>query len=388
MLIAVHIVPAISKESSGPSYSVPNLARSLLSNGVDCNLVAMDLYSACEYPPWIRLFPKGSGPIKLGCCPSMNRWLRMQARTGVIDILHNHGMWQVNSLYIGRISRPGLVRLSSPRGALSKWAMAHGSRFKKMFWYTLQKPCLRKMDCLHATCLEELGDIRRLGFSQPVTVIPNGIDLPSETLVKKVKKENILLFLGRIHPVKGVDNLLKAWAIIEHTFPKWKLVIAGSDHGYHEGAGYMASMIQLMHDLKIRNAEFVGEVTGERKKTSYLNADLFVLPTHSENFGVAAAEALAHSVPAIVTKGAPWSGLIENKAGWHIDIGVEPLVVALREAMAMTHQRRVEMGKNGRDWMKRDFSWTRIGQMMAQTYHWLLRPSELEKPSWVHNYHS
>ena len=118
--------------------------------------------------------------------------------------------------------------------------------------------------------------------------------------------------------------------------------------------------------------QFVGPVYGAAKDALLQNTDLFVLPTLNENFGIAVAEALASGVPAIVSKGAPWSGLETERAGWWIDHGVEPLVRALLEATDMSVAERSAMGTRGRQWMARDFGWDAIAQQMAATYGWVL----------------
>ena len=105
------------------------------------------------------------------------------------------------------------------------------------------------------------------------------------------------------------------------------------------------------------------------------------MPTLSENFALTVAESLAVGTPVISTKGAPWEGLKENECGWWIEHGIEPLVDAMREAMSMSPERRIEMGKNGRNWMLKDFSWKTIAQKMATVYQWLDEGGE--PPSYV-----
>ena len=133
--------------------------------------------------------------------------------------------------------------------------------------------------------------------------------------------------------------------------------------------------------LKLDRASFLGPVFGQRKWEAYQRADLFVLPTRSENFGVAVAESLACGTPAIATKGSPWEGLISNQCGWWIDHGPEPLAACLREAMLLPQEDLQSMGANGRRWMQSDFSWETVGQQMRATYDWLLGGGA--PPSWV-----
>jgi glycosyltransferase involved in cell wall biosynthesis len=185
-----------------------------------------------------------------------------------------------------------------------------------------------------------------------------------------------LLFLGRIHPVKGVDILLRAWHAVEHRFCDWELHIAGPDNG-----DYLTAMQALATQLRLERVIFLGPLFGEEKLRAYRAASLFVLPTHSENFGMTVAEALAAGTPVVVTKGAPWRGLEDQCAGWWIDIGVDPLAACLEQALAMPAKHLAEMGRNGREWMLRDYSWERIGAQFLATYGWLLDGGE--PPAWV-----
>jgi glycosyltransferase involved in cell wall biosynthesis len=252
---------------------------------------------------------------------------------------------------------------------------------KKVFWPLLQKPAFKNATCFHATAVSEYEDIRRLGFRQPVAIIPNGIDIPHLS-TKQPITQRTLLFLGRIHPKKGLDLLLPAWRAIQTRFPDWRLVIAGNDDGYYGKSGYMEEIHLLVSKLGIERIEFIGAVYGKSKLQTYQNANLFILPTYSENFGMTVAEALATGTPAIVTKGAPWEGLDTNDAGWWVDINVESLIACLEKALSCTPNQLDQMGMRGREWMANDFAWNQIGAQMASTYQWLLDKS-LPIPTWV-----
>lgn len=378
----IHIVPAITNEASGPSYSVVRLCESLIAQGRNLTLAAMDLAPMTSPPPFLKTFPLGAGPRRLGRSPAMRRWLDEQVQSKSVDLLHNHGMWQMNAVYPGWAARKGNLNLVvSPRGAFSEWAMTHGSLMKKVFWPVIQRPALEHAACFHATAESEYEDIRRLGFCQPVAIIPNGIDI-SALDAKTHNDFRTLLFLGRIHPKKGLDLLLPAWQQVQNRFPEWRMVIAGSDQGYFGESGYLNELKNLVQKLGLKRIEFVGELHGSEKTQAYHNAELFILPTYSENFGMTVAEALAAGTPAIVSKGAPWSGLAAQQAGWWIDVGSAPLVACLEDALSRSPADLEAMGVRGRSWMESDFSWEHIGTQMLDTYRWLLDKS-LPVPAWV-----
>lgn len=362
----LHTLPAFGIEASGPCYTVPKLCEALIASGVATTLAVLDWLPDIETPPYVQRFPLGWGPRRLGRSPAMARYLVESPRSAKAEIIHNHGLWMMPNVYAGWARKSGQCRLvGSPRGTLSQWALSHHRRRKRVFWWLLQAQALRRADAFHATSEEECADLRRLGFRQPVCVLPNGIDIPP--LVEKPSGgRRKLLYLGRVHKKKGLDLLLRAWATAEQRFPDWDLVIAGPDDG-----GYRAEYQALAAQLGLRRVHFPGPLYGEDKLSAYRQASLYVLPTHSENFAVTVAEALATGTPAIVTKGAPWSGLVENGAGWWIEIGVEPLVAALDSALALPEERLREMGGNGRAWMEEKFSWQIIATQMTEFYAWL-----------------
>lgn len=378
----VHVIPSIAEEASGPTYSVLHLCRSMIAQGHQLTLAALDWAPLPGKPSFLKTFPLAIGPRRLGRSPSMLRWLSERCTVGDVDIIHNHGMWQMNAIYPAWAARRADVQLMySPRGTFSKWAMGHGSFAKRLFWPLLQHPALRQATCFHATAVSEYEDIRRLGFRQPVAVIPNGIDVPPLP-VRKEGAQRTLLFLGRIHVVKGLDILLPAWREVEEQFPDWQLVIAGSDDGYHGSSGYLDRIRSEVQHLALQRVTFAGRIHGKEKLQAYRDADIFVLPSYSENFAITVAEALSLGTPAIVSKGAPWSALGENGAGWWVDIGVEPLTACLRAAMAHSREDLAAMGHRGRAWVQNALSWESIGARMSETYRWL-NDRSLPVPAWV-----
>jgi len=367
MIRSIHTTPSIAEEASGPSYSVVRLCESLISEGVDTTLAVLDWAPLASSPSYMRSFPMGVGPRRLGRSPSMRQWLERQASDGMVDLLHNHSLWMMPNVYPGQVAhRYNTPFVVSPRGTMSKWAMQSGLNVKKIFWPFVQRPALDAVTCFHATSISEYEDIRRLGFRQPVMIIPNGIDVP-DLHSKELKSQRTLLFLGRVHPVKGLDMLLPAWGAVQDRFPHWCLRIMGPDNG-----GYLANMKGLSDKLGLKRIEFCGPVYGDEKWQVYADADLFILPSYSENFGMAVAEALASGTPAIATKGTPWAGLESNNAGWWIDISVDSLVAWLEYALSCAFETVAKKGGHGREWMQREYSWRHITHMMAESYSWIL----------------
>ena len=368
----LHIIPSISEESSGPTYVVSRLCESVIAAGATLTLATLDWPPMPSHPHYLLVFPLGIGPRRLGRSPAMWRWLKAAVASGSVSIVHSHGMWQMCTLFPGWACRgQGTAKLvTSPHGAFSRWAFTSGSRAKRLFWPLLQHPALTATACFHATADAERSDIRRMGFAQPVAVIPIGIDIPAPW-PKVGTVPRTLLFLGRIHRVKGLDLLLAAWAVLQDRFPEWRLRIVGSDRGYFGSTGYEDELRLLATNMKLARLDFAGELCGLEKLAAYREAQLFVLPSRTENFGIAVAEALAADTPAVVSKAAPWQGLEANGCGWWVDLDKDALIDSLAKAMSLSPGELAKMGQLGREWMTRDFSWRRIGNMMAQTYAWL-----------------
>jgi len=372
----VHVVPHIDQEAAGPSYSVPRLCQSLAACGNEVELtsiaargeiagVVLDLH-----PQW---------PIlgRFAISTSLARALRHKAKT--VDVVHNHSLWSMVNVAAGWVVPGGRAKLvTSPRGTLSAYALSRSRWVKRVLW-PLQRRVLARADLLHATSEVELQEIRAKGFTAPVAVVPNGIDLPAMPPVRAQADTGTrtLLYLSRIHPIKGLDRLLHAWAQLQPHHPKWRLVIAGKGEATH-----VQEVQALAEKLGVLRVEFPGALYGEAKAAAYFGADLFVLPTHSENFGMVVAEALAHGCPAVVSRGAPWPGLETEGCGWWVDNSVPTLVAALDTAMQLPPGQLVAMGLCGRAWMERDFGWAAIGQKMDAAYRWLVAGGE--RPAFIY----
>lgn len=377
MIKSIHIVPSIHTEASGPSYSVPKLCEALAQQGetVELHVLAPTPESTSKS---YAVHGHHAWPVvqRLGISPSMHKALKQAAKEA--QIMHNHSLWMLPNIYpLLAIRNSGCRLVTSPRGTLSEYALNRSRWLKKLFWGLGQGDILKKSSCLHATSEMEYCEIRRKGVKAPVAIIPNGIETPGDRKKDKIEKQlRRLLFLGRIHPKKGIDVLIRAWAKIEKQFTDWELYILGPDND-----NYLYQMNTLARHLSIKRINFAGAVYGSAKSQAYWSADLFVLPSYSENFGMTVVEALAHGIPAIVSKGAPWQGLETHRCGWWIEIGEEPLIECLEEALTLSPEELAKRGALGRTWIERDFSWTRVGEMMHKTYLWLLGGGST--PDWV-----
>ena len=372
----VHVVPRIDRAAAGPSYSVPRLCESLAALGHD---VEISCLVAGKPVAGVRVDVHRQWPILEGFEISSSQPVALRRSAGLVDVVHNHSLWSMVNVASGWAVPGRRAKLvTSPRGTLSPWALQRSRYVKKLLW-PLQRRAVERADLLHATSEEEYGDIRALGFAAPVAIIPNGIDVPalrSANAEKREKSHRTLLFLSRIHPIKALDRLFGAWAELQQRHPDWRLVVAG-----HGEPAHVAEVHAMANELNLKRVSFPGPLYDAAKSTAFFDAKLFVLPTHTENFGVAVAEALAHGCPSVVSQGAPWSGLQENGCGWWVKNDVQTLTDTLGAAMSLPTATLAEMGAAGQRWMLRDFGWPEIGFRMAAAYSWLM--GQHEKPEWV-----
>ncbi len=368
-----HIIQGVHNPSAGPTYSVAKLADELRKLGDDTTLLTLGRTpKEWSYETPLKIYT-GMLERKTGVSLSLMQEIRKLSAESCI--LHGHGIWRVTNLFPLFISRDAPARIVySPRGTLSPWSMRYKALIKQPFWRLLQKPALERCHCFHATSSFEYENIRSVGLRGPIAIIPNGINFLDSTEDARRKKR--VVFLSRIDPVKGLDLLLPVWTEIASEFSDWELVIAGPL------AGAYANSIQLLaNEIRAPRVSFIGEVLGETKRSLLASASLFVLPSYSENFGIAVAEALAHGVPVITTTETPWIGLKQRQCGWCITPDQRALREALREALNLPLTVLHEMGRSGRDWMQQDYSWPHVAKMMRQTYEWLLKGTA--KPDFV-----
>jgi len=363
----IHAIPHVDEEASGPSYSTPRLCHALAERGHQVELFSLARGRAkalCKVVA--RTFPEGPKIARLGLSDAMRRGLAAAAKGA--DVLHSHSLWMMPNVYPAwAAARTGAPLVVSPRGALSPVALARSPRRKRLFWDVLQGPAVRQASLIHATSELEYRDVRAFGLAQPVAVIPNGVDVARDNAVgERPAGQRRLLYLGRLHPIKGLNQLLAAWADLRPRFPDWELRLVGPDEG-----GYGEALRREMAG-GLYGVRFVGAQYGADKRAEYAAAELFVLPSHSENFGMAVAEALAAGRPVVTTTGTPWAGLAEHGCGWRVAPTAEGLGAALAEAMALDREILDAMGARGRDWMARDFGWPRLGEAMETAYRWLL----------------
>lgn len=385
-LRAIHTVGSLLKSAGGPTRTVTALCQTVARLGVQVDLISQtwtyltDDENLIPPPDHVTTFlaPAYRLPWQGKLWSPAFRGLVDRAcnKQGAV-LLHDHGLWLPTNHSAAIVARSrGIPLIISPRGMLQPWALNHRALKKQLAWVLYQRRDLQSAQVLHATAPHEAENLRRIGLTQPIAVIPNGVDLPSGVEpLRWTEGHRLALFLSRVHPVKGLLNLVDAWGMVRPA--GWRMLIAGPDEDGHRAV--VEERIRaagLMADF-----EFVGPVDGERKAELYRKVHIFVLPSFTENFGVVVAEALAHGIPVVTTRGTPWSDLVSQDCGWWVETSPESLAEALRAATDLSDADRLAMGERGRTYVQR-YNWEAIAKDTLALYRWVL--GQGERPACVH----
>ena len=377
----LHIVANSSVSSGGEGLAALRYAESVALAGGTVMFMSKDVTTKDASEPF------GKGSFTRLAVPSRQlllhellaqyNFLRTLCRSGEVKLVHLHGMWTPFLAVAALVARQKSIPLViSPHGCLEPWALEYKKNKKKLALMTYQGVVLKTASMFIATAVQELKNIRSLGYRQPIAVVPNGVDIGFSPIRNSPTGLKTILFLSRVHPKKGLLDLVEAWASVRR--PGWRIVIAGGDEeGYRTTVEALVRLKGLETDF-----EFTGFVDGARKQACFDSADIFILPTYSENFGIAIAEALANELPVITTTGAPWHDLVEHRCGWWVNPGVLEISDALNAAMECDPTELRNMGKRGRQLVLDKYSWSNIGSTALAASQWLL-DQKLQKPDAV-----
>ncbi len=364
------IVPSLEEKQGGPSKSTYAISVALAQLGHDVTLLATHP-STPETRELERLHvsvSRRSWPQFL--CPSPG--LRQQLRTVAADVVHHHSIWLRTLCYAHRhavAQRAPLV--ISPRGMMSSWAWQHHHWRKQLTSRLVHPGAFQAAAGWHATSEEEAQDIRALGFTQPVCVAPNGVDAPLEAerraavefwqnACPDIARRRTALFYSRFHQKKRVIELIDLW--LQRAPKDWLLLMIGLPDDY--------TTTQLdTYVLRSSGGGRVRVYDGEGRPPPYAAASIFLLPSHSENFGLAIAEAMANGLPVVVTDATPWRAVNGNGAGWCVPW--EEYGTALQDALAESESSLTERGRVAREYSLAGFSWEQSARKLAEFYQQL-----------------
>lgn len=374
-----HVIPSIDISTGGPARSSTNLIKSLVKLNKKIQLYLITIKS--KNPILLEFINSRSNLIfsEKGFFKLFTNFKKSLILNDV-DIYHAHSLWKLEIHIMCKVAKTNKTPyVISTRGMLESWSLSQSFIMKKIAMFLYQHNDLNKAACVHATADSEANNIRSLGFTNPIAIIPNGINLveyPKYTKLKKNKRK--VLFLSRIHKKKGIENLINAWKKIDPLITKnWHVEIIGDGN-----KRYINSLLKLISKLNLESQiKITKPLYGKSKVKKFQDSDLFVLPTYSENFGIVVAEALASCVPVITTKGAPWEDLNSYKCGDWIEIGEKKLIKSLSKMLLKSEAELWQMGLRGRKLVEDKYSMKAVARDFNKLYEWILGISD--KPNFI-----
>jgi len=355
----------------GPTRSSYELCRNLAKLGCEVRVLTTDT-NGLEHVLKVEkdddvLFEEGFSVrycrrrLRHSVSPTLVRLL--QPYIAWADVVHLHYVYSFPTfptiLYCSLLNK---TLIWTPRGALQRWEHSRRRGLKAVWdrlWY-----CAADLDhmTLHLTSEQERHDTLARFPKLRAAVIPNGVDVPAELTPIGSDRELRLLFIGRLDPIKGIENLLTACSMLPiYSDMVWRLTIAGWGK-----PAYVAEIKKQIVALGLNErVKMVGEVLGDAKKKLFENSDVTLVPSYTENFGIVVAEALAHGIPVIAGKGTPWSGLEQKGCGLWVENDPKTLAGAIRRISLMPLR---DMGVRGQEWMQTEFSWRSVANRMLDLY--------------------
>jgi glycosyltransferase involved in cell wall biosynthesis len=372
-MLVLHALPDLRRAAGGIATTIPALCSALRDEGIESHIIALaqdDIPHTqvsstvlAERSPW---------SLKRRIQSEVLYWRDKAERQGSAFACHSHGLWSFLNHSLVTAALAGHVPLViSLHGMLLPWARQHKAYRKAAAWKLYQAHDLARGGISHVTSEAERREAESAGAPGPFAVVPFGIDVPA---LSSLTSQNwirmpcsratprTLLFLGRIHPIKNIDSLIKAFALAN--ISGWHLRIVGPDEvGYQEYLRTLARTEGVGDSVSIE-----GPVFGPEKSHLLTQSDLLVLPSHSENFGAVVAEALAHGTPVIASTGTPWSVLESEGCGWWSEPAPDSLADAIRTASSLQPETLRAMGARGRVYVQSQLTWQTCARKMSAVY--------------------
>ena len=373
----LEVVSNLDPKYGGLSAAVPALGEKLNATG------RLDVTLAAFCAPDEQFRPPGYKPRQLTYWPATrSQWLRepsLRARfkrqLRLSDGVHIHGLWEASTALAADSARNlGIPYILSAHGMLEPWALKNKRLKKLLYSFFIERRNVSQAACLHALTAAEAQQFLAFGARSPIVIIPNAVAIPevasSELFYERfpaLQGKRLVLFLGRLHPKKGVALLLDAWPSIAAGFPDAHLVLAGPGEEPY---------LTTLRESVTRNAlegsvTFTGMLHEAHKWSALAASEAFVLPSHSEGLSVSVLEAMGMGLPVIVTRACNMPEIEQFHTGWQIEPEVEELTHSLSECLSNTRFENQEIGVRGAFLIQSRYSWSTVAKRTAELYLWV-----------------
>lgn len=383
------LLTSLSWRGGGVSELARGLSLALSRRGVAVEVFGVqDAATNDALETWHPLQPRLArrvGPVPLAWAPGQLRAL-LDAR---LDALHVHGLWTSQSWralrWARESARPYVV---SPHGMLDAWALRRSGAAKRLACWLFETRHLKRAACLHSLCAAESAAIRAYGYRGAICEIPPAVEpasdgsAPATAPWRPVEAgRSVLLYLGRLHPKKGLPALVAGWAEARRQSrpltEAWHLVLAGWDEG-----GHAAELASLARASGVADSmSLVGPVLGADRSASYRAARAFVLPSLSEGLPLVVLEAWAHGLPVLMTEACHLPEGFDARAALRFPPEPGGIARGLLGLLALSDGERAAMGEHGRKLVERRFSWSAVAPRFVAVYAWLAGAAP--RPDWV-----
>jgi glycosyltransferase involved in cell wall biosynthesis len=389
----LHVIPSVSPALGGPTQAVLSMVKALRDNGIDAEIATthfggdacldVPLNSRVEYhqvPIWF--FAHGSFPGKefLFSAP-LTRWLWQHLPH--YDLVHTHYLFSYAPSCAGVIARHyGIPYVARTIGQLAPWALAQSRLKKQIYTALLERHHLNQAAALHCTASAEAEDASNFGIHRPKIVLPLGVNPPQPLSDAKTQLRDrynipaqtpIILFLSRLHYKKRPEVLIQAAQQLTTEGQDFHVILAGTGE-----SSYVQTLVQQVNDLNLSaKVTFAGFVVGTDKDLLLQGADIFALPTFSENFGIVLAEAMIAGLPIVTTPGVQISpDILKFKAGLIVEEEPAAFRAALNRLLSSPALRQ-ELGNNGQSLAHQLYAWPKIAAQLASAYRKILEHQSL-----------
>lgn len=383
MIRVLHTIAGMSSRSGGPS----TCTRDLLDGINHIQDIEADLLTVLEPADGLQNVGYGSSWLKevpydyrTGLCISPN--IRRALEASDYDVYHNNALWMyINHITCKTARDKGKPYVLSPHGMLYPTALRI-KRWKKipmlMLWFNHD---IMSASCIHATCKEEMEHIRAFGYKGPIAVIPNPVVIPEGIECKStIVPRKAIGFLGRINPIKKIENLLYAVKIAaDRGINDFNVDIIGI--GDNEYEGFLKEEAARLGIADRVN--FAGFLTGATKYKALSELRALFAPSQQENFGMIIPEALVCGTPVYASLGTPWAELNDYGCGWWLDNSPETIAGVIVDVLSKSDDQLLKMGRNGRRLVLKNYEQHKVAEMMADLYRWII--NRHAKPDFIYD---